>query len=76
MNLANQAVLYIGCLLLPPLGFWWGYKYIKQEDSKSKTIGMIAIVLTIISLIGVFVVTKNVIDKVNKQLNSSSFMGF
>ncbi len=42
---------YAGSLLLPPLGFWWGWKYLKQPDAASKRIGIISIVLTAISFI-------------------------
>jgi hypothetical protein len=58
---------YIGSLLLPPLGYWWGIKYVRQPDAASKRIGIISIVITTLSL----VVTSIWIVQYINQINSS-----
>lgn len=47
----RQIFVYTMSVLLPPIGFWYAWKYFKQPDKKAKTIGWVAIVLTIISII-------------------------
>lgn len=51
VTIGKQISIYAISILLPPLGFWPGIKYVMQEDQKAKTVGLIAIVLTIISTI-------------------------
>lgn len=62
-----QISLYMKSILLPPFGILYALPYLKQKDQKSKIVGIVAIVLTITSLIAVFVLTKNLIDSVNRQ---------
>lgn len=78
IGIVSQIILYAGCLLLPPLGFWWGYKYLKQDGEKAKMVGIICIVLTALALVALFAVTKNISDTINEQINSttSTLMGF
>lgn len=73
-----QALLYLGSVFLPPMGLWWGYKYFRQPDRKSKIIGVVSAVLTIISLI---VTTKLAVDfmsDLNSQVQSQmqNFQGY
>ncbi len=51
ISLFKQLSLYALSFLLPPFGLIPAIKYLRQEDSKSKQVGIIAIVLTVISLI-------------------------
>ncbi len=46
----KQIVIYLISFFLAPLGLWFAWKYIKQNDRKSKTIGIAAIALTVISV--------------------------
>lgn len=46
-----QVGIYLLSIFLPPLGLWPGVKYVRSGDKKAKTIGMAAIVLTIISTV-------------------------
>ena len=62
-TIVRQALLYIGSIALPPMGIVWGWKYIKQPNQKSKLIGIVAVVLTILSLV---ISTKLAIDYINK----------
>ncbi|OGM28199.1 hypothetical protein A2801_04185 [Candidatus Woesebacteria bacterium RIFCSPHIGHO2_01_FULL_41_10] len=77
VSIVSQVLLYTGCLFLPPLGFWWGYKYLKQGDETSKRIGIVAIVLTFIALILGLVVANNLMKEVTRQVNDATldFMG-
>jgi hypothetical protein len=50
-SLTKQILIYLLSAFLPPLGIWPALKYLRQPDEKSKKIGMIAISLTIISII-------------------------
>jgi len=74
-TILRQIFIYLLSILLPPLGLWPGIKYLKQKDGKSRMIGFIAIVLTIISI----VITawlylgfmKNLNQQLNQQLNGN-----
>jgi len=48
-SLLTEILYYFGSVLLPPLGIWWGIKYLFQPGAASKRIGIISIVLTIVS---------------------------
>ncbi len=58
---------YIGSLVLPPLGYWWGIKYLRQPDAASKRIGIITIVLTTVS----FIVTSIWVVQYINQISAS-----
>ena len=68
VSLANQLAVYVGSLLLPPLGFVWGWRYLKQEGSESKRVGWVAIVLTVVSLVAATAWTIATINTVNEQV--------
>jgi hypothetical protein len=69
-SLARQIYVYFGSILLPPIGFWWGYKYLKQHDDASKKIGIAAIVLTALSLIISVWLSFAAVSMIGKQMNS------
>jgi hypothetical protein len=70
----RQIVVYLISFLLPPLGLWPAIKYLKQKDGKSRIIGFVAIILTVISsAISVwlyFGFIKTVNEQLNQQLNN------
>lgn len=66
----SQIELYLKSILLPPFGFIWGYHYLKQKDTKSKLIGLTAIVLTLVILVVVVKTTVALVNTVNEQVNS------
>lgn len=47
----TQALYYIGSLLLPPMGMFWGIKYFRESSNAAKRVGLICIALTCISVI-------------------------
>ena len=50
-TIGRQIYIYLLSLLLPPLGLWPAFKYLRQPDEKAKKIGIIAVLLTIISIV-------------------------
>lgn len=73
-TLTTEVLCYAGSIFLPPLGIFWGLKYLKQSDIISKRIGWISIVLTILAtLIGSIWIAQffqTVQGQVDQQLNS------
>jgi len=69
----TQIGLYLVSVLLPPLFIGWTIKYLKSTDAKTKQIGMISLVLTIVALVTAIwfsiAFTKNITTEVNQQLN-------
>jgi hypothetical protein len=49
-SIPKQIVVYLISFFLAPLGLWFAWKHLKQDDRKSKTIGIVAIALTVISV--------------------------
>lgn len=68
-NLTTELMYYAGSILLPPLGFWWGVKYIQQPGAASKRIAILCMVLTTVSLIISSVWLVNYFNKLNAQVN-------
>ena len=69
-TLWKQIVIYSVSLFLPPFGLWYAWKYYRAGDQKSKTIAVVAVVLTIGSILITVWYTDTVINSVNQQLNS------
>jgi hypothetical protein len=77
-DIATEIMYYAGSILLPPLGFWWGIKYLRQPDAASKRIGILCMVLTTISTIVSSIWLVNYFNKLNSQVNQqlNSLQGF
>jgi hypothetical protein len=69
-TLLKQLTIYLVSFFLPPLGVWPAIKYLRQGDKKSKKIGLIALFLTIISIVITIWLTINFINSFNQQLNN------
>lgn len=69
-SLSAQTALYLKSFFLPPMGIIWGLRYLKQKDSKSQIVGLLAIVVTIISIVIAVKTTIDLIATVNTQINS------
>ena len=74
-TVGKQVGIYAMSILLPPLGLWPGIKYLLQKDQKAKTIGIIAIVLTIFSTIITSWIAINFFNQLNKIFGSHN-LGF
>jgi hypothetical protein len=49
-TLSRQTIVYLISFFLAPFGLWFAWKYLKQDDIRSKKIGIVAIALTVISV--------------------------
>lgn len=76
VSLSRQMVVYFVSLFLPPFGLWYVWKYLKQKDNKSKKIGIAALILTIISIIGMMWLVKGFMNSVNQTLNSVNIYNY
>lgn len=68
-SIFSQALLYLGSLFLPPLGLIWGWRYLRQANPSSKIVGVVAILITIISLIVTTWLVVKTVNTVNVQVN-------
>ncbi len=68
-TLLTQLGLYALSVFLPPLGLWPAFKYLRQDDPKLKRVGMIAVVLTVLSIIASIYFAAAVVNQVNGQVN-------
>lgn len=75
---SSQIALYLESLLLPPYGIILGVRYLRQKDTKSKTVGIICIVITIVIVYLAILFTNNFINSFNQQFNSQlqNYQGF
>ncbi len=64
----DQAKLYLGSVFLAPMGIIWGLKYLRAPDQKSKIVGIVAIVLTMITLLVVLKYTVDFMNTINSQM--------
>lgn len=69
VSVGKQIGIYLLSVLLPPLGLWPAFKYLKQEDDKAKIVGLVAIVLTIISTIVTIYFAVGLFNQLNQQIN-------
>jgi hypothetical protein len=70
ISIGQQVGLYLLSALLPPLGLWPGIKYLRKEDNKSKMVGLVAIILTILSLVISTALLGNVINQSMQQIGT------
>jgi uncharacterized membrane-anchored protein len=66
----KEISIYLLSVFLPPLGLWPGIKYLLQKNAKSKRIGTIAIILTIISSVVTIWLSIIAINALSQSLNS------
>lgn len=72
ITILTQILVYLLSVFLPPLGLWPAYKYLKQPDQKSKNIGIIAIVLTVIGTALTIWLSIGVLNSINQTLSGVS----
>jgi hypothetical protein len=70
LDIQSQLTLYLKSVLIPPLGIYWALPYLKQSNPKSKAVGCVAIVITIVMLVLATIWVKQLTDNFNKQLNN------
>lgn len=69
-SLSRQIAVYFVSLFLPPFGLWHAWKYLKEKDSRSKRIGIAALILTIISILITIWFTERFMNSISQTLNS------
>lgn len=69
VSLSTQLGIYLVSLILPPFGLFQAFKYLRESDSKRRSVGIIAILLTAVSLVIVAVTSISLINTVNEQVN-------
>src|SRR3990167_11491063 len=69
-TISRQIIVYAVSFFLPPFGLIPAIGYLRQKDSKSKKIGLVAIFLTILSILLSFWFTTRVLKLFNQQLNN------
>ncbi|MFA5828823.1 MAG: hypothetical protein WC841_05720 [Candidatus Shapirobacteria bacterium] len=67
-SVRSQLVLYIKTLLLPPFGFIWGYRYLRQSDTVSKLVGLFTVLITTAEIIWLIQSTVNTFTTVNQEI--------
>jgi hypothetical protein len=71
LGTAKIIILFLKSFLIPPLGLWYALPYLKNEETKSKIIGIVAIILTFLSLYIAVKLTQNLINTVNQQVDQT-----
>jgi len=66
----RQLLVYLLSIFFPPLGIWPAIKYLRQQDEKSKRIGLTALFLTIISIVITSWLTISFINSFRKGLDN------
>jgi len=69
-SISSQVILYLKSIIFLPLGIIWGIRYLRQPDKRSKIVGLITIILTIVIIVIATRATVNFIDTLNDQINS------
>lgn len=72
LTAGKQALIYLVSFFLAPFGLAWGIKYVRFHDKKTRVVGIVSIVLTIIAIalsVGAF---KYAMDQYATMLNSIS----
>jgi hypothetical protein len=62
--------VYLLSFFLPPFGLWPAFKYLFQSDAKSKVVGVIAIILTGVSIALTTYYTLAAINQLTSMLGS------
>jgi len=70
ITVGKQIIIYLVSFFLPPFGLGWGFKYIRFHDEKVKKVGLIAIILTIVSIILTIWISKSFMNSYSKTINA------
>lgn len=68
----KQLSIYLISFFLPPLGLIPAIKYLRQGESKLKRIGIIAVIITLVSVIIQIFLLQSFMETFNKVLNGLS----
>jgi hypothetical protein len=68
-SVSSLIVLFLKTALLPPLGLFWGWQYLRQRDSTSKIVGYLVIAVTVVELVWLTQTTITAINTANQTIN-------
>lgn len=66
----DQAKLYLGSVFLAPMGIFWGMRYLREKSDSSKIVGVIAMLLSLVTLIVAIQYTVTFVNTINSQIGS------
>ncbi len=69
-SVGAQIKIYAVSVLLPPFGLIYVWRYLKQPDEKSRRIGWIALILTIVMTIATLWLAVAAMDSFNQLVDS------
>jgi hypothetical protein len=61
--------MLVGSILLPPMGIVWGIKYLRKNSPTAKLIGVVAMLLTLFSLLAAIAYANQLLSNMTMQLN-------
>ena len=70
LSLMAQIAAYAVSVFLPPLGLIYTVKYLKQSETKAKTIGWITLILTVISIAVTVKITMDMLSIITGVINT------
>lgn len=70
LSLGRQIGVYLLSFFLPPLGLYPAFKYIKQPDPKTRMVGWISLILTIVSVVISIAAFAGFMKQVSDTLNA------
>ncbi len=70
ISIGKQIQIYLVSFLAPPFGLVYAWQYLREESDKSKIIGMVAVALTILSIVIAWDIIKPIWDSLNQNLNA------
>lgn len=70
ITVLKQIGVYLLSIFLPPLGLWPGIRYLFSKDQKTKKVGTIAIILTIVSTVITLWLSVAMFNNLTKSVNS------
>lgn len=68
ITLYDQVKLYLGSVFLAPMGIIWGMRHLREKEDKSKIVGVIAMLLSVITLIVAIQYTISFANTINSQV--------
>lgn len=69
ITVSKQILIYLVSFFFAPLGLGWGFKYARSSDTKVRIIGIVSILLTVASLIGMALLFKSFAEQYSRMLN-------
>jgi hypothetical protein len=74
-SVPRQIIVYLISFFLAPLGLWYAWKYLKQDDQTSRIIGTVVIALTVVAVALAIWTTAGLFNSISQYLNSVRGLG-